>query len=137
MTRLFRLTIMLSISLTLLACACYSGVAAAYRQSGGQSLKHGELELASSQFGRVSAPNAATHEPMSLALFGFGLTLAGVTLLRSSRRTKWPTNTRDAHGVVDKSYVRVARAAHGGQYPRPDLAARDRFAATYMPSGSR
>jgi hypothetical protein len=138
MSRLLRLILTLSISLICLACA---GAAWAYQHSGRQTLKHGGLEQASiqldnpigidpKQLGQVSEWAVAMPEPVSLALFGSCLTLAGVVLLRSSRRTKWSANTRDAHWAVDKSCVCPARDASGVQYPGPDFPARNRYAAT-------
>ena len=138
MSRLLRLILKLSISLTCLACAC---AAWAYQHSSRQTLKHGGLEKASiqldnpigidpRQLGRVSEWAVAMPEPVSLALFGSCLTLAGVVLLRSSRRTKWSANMRDAHWAVVKSCVRPARDASGVQYPGPDFPARNRYAAT-------
>jgi hypothetical protein len=137
MSRFCRLIITLSLWLTFLPCACDSGVASAHSQSGSQSFKHGELALSSNQLGRVRASQAATHEPISLALFGSGMTLAGVTLLRCSRRTKWSMERRKPHAAGGMSYIRVARAAHEVQYPAAGFAARDRFAVTYMSPASR
>jgi hypothetical protein len=138
MRRLLRPILTLSICLTCLSCA---GVAWAYQHSGRQSLKHGGFELASvqldnpigidaRQLARVSEWAGATPEPVSMALFGSCLTLAGVVLLRSSRRSKWTTNARDQHWAVDKSCVGLARGAHGVQYAGPDFRARNRLAAS-------
>jgi hypothetical protein len=145
MSRLLRAIITFLLCVT---CLSGAGVAWAYQHSGRQSLKHGELEPAVSQLDNSIWVNArkldrvgewivVTPEPVSLALFGSGLTMAGVFLLRCSRRTKWSTNTRDAHWAVDKSCVRPARNANKVQYPRPDFPARDQFVATCMPSGSK
>jgi hypothetical protein len=147
MGRLLRLIIALSVCFTSLACACYSGVAGAYHQSGRQFLSQGELGQASVKLHNVMGIGArefdsvidligVTPEPVSLALFGFGLTLAGVALLRCARRTKWSTSTRDARFAVDKSCVRLARVANGVQYTGRDIPARGQFVTTYVSSGS-
>jgi hypothetical protein len=85
------------------------------------------------KFRRVSESIAVTPEPVSLALFGSGLTLAGVALLRCSQRKKWSRTTRDAHYAVEKSCMRLARNANRVQYPAPDFPAPDRFVTTCMP----
>ena len=142
MSRLLRLILTLSLCLT---CLCCAGVAWAYHR-GRQSLKQGGLELASIQLdnpigidpqklGRVSELAVATPEPVSLALFGSALTLAGVVLLRCSRRTNQSTNARDGHRASDTSSVQLVRDGDGVQYRGPDIPGRDRFVTICMSSG--
>jgi len=88
-------------------------------------------------FGRVSEPMVVTPEPVSLALFGSGLTLVGLALLRRSRRAKWSKSTRYAHHAVDRSYVRLARNANRVQSPVSDFRVPDRFVTTCVPSAPK
>ncbi|PYT47792.1 MAG: hypothetical protein DMG44_17090 [Acidobacteria bacterium] len=151
MSRLLRQIMTLSICLILLSCACYPSAAGAYHKSGWQEdAKQMEANLAPTgaqgtthefeptrptqalavnsnytavqrKFGRVSESIVLAPEPVSLALFGSGLTLAGLALLRRSRRSKWSKSARDAHFAVDRSYVRLARHADRVQSPVPDF----------------
>jgi len=89
------------------------------------------------KFSRVSESIVVTPEPVSLALFGSGLTLVGVALLRCSRRTKGSRTTRVAHYAVNRSCVRLARHANRVQYPVPDFLARDRSVIACMSSAPK
>jgi hypothetical protein len=86
------------------------------------------------KFGRISESIEVTPEPISLALFGFGLTLVGVTLLRGSRRTQLSRSTQDAHYGGDKNCVRLGRNPSRIQHPVPEFPAPDRLVTTCMPS---
>lgn len=145
MRRLLRLIIALSITFACVSCA---GVAWAYHHSDRQSLRQGELQTANipldnpsginaSQLGRVGELLVVTPEPVSLVLFGFGLTMAGITLLRSSGRSKLSTNTGVARWAVGKRCKRLARIANVMQYPSHDFSARNRLVATCMFTGSK
>ena len=133
------------ICLALLLC---SDAAGARHLRSSQASSKGELGPASIQlhnrtgidtrdFVRVSESIIATPEPVSLALFGSGLTLLGVGLLRYSRRTKPAANRRDARRAVGVRSLRFARSANGNQYPRPNVAAPERLVSTYVSSGAR
>ena len=135
-------------SLICLTSSPRPNVAWAHHQSGSRALDNGEIAPSGIQahdsiridtkvFVRVSESILATPEPVSLALFGSGLTLIGVLLLRCSRREKPFTSLRDAHRAVDKSCLRLARDANGGQYPRPDIPPPERLISTYVSSGAR
>lgn len=148
MSRLFRPITTLCMCLTSLFWACHPGIAGAYHQSGRQALNHGELVPASilphnpigidtRTFGGVSKSIEATPEPVSLALFGSGLTLVGVVLLRCSRRTKSSSGTWDAHCAFDNSCARLTGDVNGVQYSRSRIPTPDRFVTTYMSSGSK
>ena len=145
MSRLLRAIIPFFICLTSLSC---TGVTWAHHQSGSQASNKGELELASIQahnpigidartFIRVSESIKMTPEPVSLALFGSGLSLLGVVLLRHSRRTKSTTSPRDAPCAVDNRSLRLARNFNGAQYPRTDIPAPERLVSAYVSSGAR
>lgn len=148
MSRFFRLMTTLSIFLTLLSCACYAGIAWAHLRSDRQTLRRGVLVPASIQphdaiaidarmLSRVSEAIVMTPEPVTLALFGSGLTLAGVVLLGVSRRTKLSVSARDAHWAVDTNCVELARGARGIQDRGPHFPAAGRLATTFMSSGSK
>ena len=147
MSRLLRPINMFFIYLFSWSCACYPGVAGAH-QRGSPSFGNRELVPATIQpynpigidtraFVSVTESIAGTPEPVSLALFGSGLTVVGVVLLRSSRRTKSSTSTRAAHSAVDHSCLRLACDTNGIQYPRPNVAAPERLVSTYVSSGAR
>ena len=148
MSRLFRAIATLSLCITWLSFACYAGVGGVYRQGDRQPLNHGELLPASvqrhnsmgidtSEFGMVGELIGVTPEPLSLAVFGSGLTLTGVVLLRSSRRTKPSTRRRNANFAAGKSRPHFVPYANGVQYSRGDTPATGRFVTTYMSSGSK
>ena len=98
---------------------------------------HNRTEIDARNFVIVSESIEMTPEPVSLALFGSGLTLLGVGLLRYSRRTKPAANRRDARCAVGIRSLRFARSANGIQYPRPNVVAPERLVSTYVSSGAR
>jgi hypothetical protein len=98
---------------------------------------HDRIGIEAREFASLSESIAATPEPVSLALFGSGLTLMGIALLRYSRRTKLTMSPRDAWGTAGKSSLRLARRATRAQYPRPNVPAPERLVSTYVSSGGR
>jgi hypothetical protein len=141
MSRLFRAIATFSLCLTWLSFACYAVVGGTYHQGFGQSLNHRELVPASVQlhkplgidtreFDSIVQWIGVTPEPVSLALFGSSLTLAGVVLLRSTRRTQSFPRAQVARSVTDKNPLRLARYAKGVHYSRPSIPARGPFVAT-------
>jgi hypothetical protein len=145
MSRLLRAILPFLICLTSLFCPGFAG---AHPLSDSQASNNGELEPANIQphspigidarrLVRVRESIIATPEPVSLALFGSGLTLMGIALLRYSRRTKAAMAPRDALSAVDKRFLRLARNANRAQYPRPNVPAPKRLVSTYVSSGGR
>ena len=144
MSRLLRAILPFLICLTSLLCPGFAG---AHSLSDSQASNSGELEPANiphsligidaTRLVRVRESIIATPEPVSLALFGSGLTLMGIALLRYSRRTKAVVTPRDALRAVDRSFLRLARNANTAQYPRPNVPAPERLVSTYASSGGR
>jgi len=145
MSRLLRTILLFLICLTSLLCPGFAG---AHPVSDSQASNSGELEPANVQphspigidattLIRVRESIIATPEPVSLALFGSGLTLMGIALLRYSRRTKAAMTPRDVLRAGDKSPLRLARNANRAQYPRPNVPARERLVSTYVSSAGR
>jgi hypothetical protein len=137
--------------LALLICLTWPprpSVAWAHDQSGSRASNNGEIAPAGIQaynpiridtkvFVRVSESILATPEPVSLALFGSGLALIGVLLLRCSRREKPFKSPRDVHCAVDKRSILLARRGNGAQHPRPGVPAPEPLVSTYVSSGAR
>jgi len=144
MSRLLRAILPFLICLTSLLCPGFAG---AHPVSDSQASNSGELEPANiphsligidaTRLVRVRESIIATPEPVSLALFGSGLTLMGIALLRYSRRTKAAMTPRDVLRAGDKSPLRLARNANRAQYPRPNVPARERLVSTYVSSAGR
>lgn len=145
MSSLLRTMIPFFICLALLLCP---DVAGARHLRSSQASSKGELDPASIQlhnrtgidtrtFVRVSESIEMTPEPVSLALFGTGLTLVGGVLLRYSRRTKSAANRWDGRRAVGVRSLRFARSANGIHYPRPNVVAPERLVSTYVSSGAR
>lgn len=145
MSGLLRTIIPVFICLALLLCSDVAGarhlrssLASSKREVDPASIQpHDRTGIDTRDFVRVSESIIATPEPVSLALFGSGLTLLGVGLLRYSRRPKSAANRQDARRAVGVRSLRFARSANGAQYCRPNAVAAERFVSTYVSSGAR
>lgn len=145
MSRLLRAILPFLFCLTSLLCPGFAG---AHPLNDSQASNNGKLEPSNIQphspigidaksLVRVRESIVATREPVSLALFGSGLTLMGIVLLRHSRRTKAPMTSRKALCDIDNTFLRLARNANRAQYPRPNVPAPQRLVSTYVSSAGR